>query len=154
MSTKEIRLSLSFPLDSEGFLRRRCESCEREFKWLHSEEGGAPQPPGGYYCPYCAIQSHEWLTEAQGQLARESLEREAAGILQTELNQAMRNATRGSKFLSYKESPAPRRPEPHPLAEDDDMKRVTFACHPDEPVKVIELWDESVHCLICGKETT
>ena len=31
----EIRLSVPFPLDSEGFLRRECPSCRREFKWLH-----------------------------------------------------------------------------------------------------------------------
>ena len=49
---------MSVPLDSDGFLRRECPTCEREFKWFNSEEGrGEPVPEGGYVCPYCAIQA-------------------------------------------------------------------------------------------------
>ena len=49
----EIELSVSFPLDSEKFLRRACPTCSREFKWL-SEEGDAESPsPEHYFCPYC-----------------------------------------------------------------------------------------------------
>ena len=40
--------------------------------------------------------------------------------------------------------------EMEPLTEADDMKRIEFECHPDEPVKVLEDWDEPVHCLVCG----
>ncbi|HEV7751795.1 MAG TPA: hypothetical protein VGO71_09640, partial [Baekduia sp.] len=60
------------PLDSDGFLRRECPTCEREFKvFVHQvagEEADAQGPqPGGYYCPYCAIQAdaNAWFTKAQ-----------------------------------------------------------------------------------------
>jgi hypothetical protein len=43
-------------------------------------------------------------------------------------------------------------PEPVPELDDtDDMRRIDFACHPAEPVKVLDDWDRWVHCLICGE---
>jgi len=30
----EVTMSLTLPLDDDGFLRRECPSCERQFKWL------------------------------------------------------------------------------------------------------------------------
>jgi hypothetical protein len=67
--------SMSIPLDSDGFLRRECPTCERELKWKYlDEEGGeeAAEPEeGGYYCPYCAIPAPpaNWLTKAQAEKA-------------------------------------------------------------------------------------
>lgn len=40
---------MSDPLDSDGFLRRECPTCEREFKWLPSCEGEAEQAKLGTY---------------------------------------------------------------------------------------------------------
>lgn len=40
--------------------------------------------------------------------------------------------------------------EPEPAPEDMAMRRIDFACHPDEPVKVLDDWQRPVHCLICG----
>jgi len=31
------------------------------------------------------------------------------------------------------------------------MTRVDFACHPSEPLKILDDWHEPVHCLICGQ---
>src|SRR4051812_31624365 len=64
--------SVPVPLDSEGFLRRECPTCEREFKWLPSDDS-EPVEPGGYYCPYCGIQApvEHWLTKPQAEFARE-----------------------------------------------------------------------------------
>jgi hypothetical protein len=73
----EVRLSMSLPLDGEGFLRRECPTCEREFKWLPSPDPeddvevaatteGA-EAPESYYCPYCAVSAppDTWMTKAQ-----------------------------------------------------------------------------------------
>lgn len=35
-------------------------------------------------------------------------------------------------------------------AEDDGMRRVDFGCH-DEPVKVIESWNQAPYCPVCGQ---
>ena len=45
MSDDDLALEMSMPLDSDGFLRRECPTCEREFKWLYtSEEEGTSAP--------------------------------------------------------------------------------------------------------------
>jgi hypothetical protein len=38
---------------------------------------------------------------------------------------------------------------PEPI-EPNDMERVEFDCHPEEPVKVLDGWSEPVHCIVCG----
>ena len=75
MSDDDVALEMSMPLDSDGFLRRECPTCEREFKWFHTpaEEGSAaPVIDGGYFCPYCGVQAetNTWLTQAGRPVAR------------------------------------------------------------------------------------
>src|ERR1039458_3701595 len=75
----EYETSMSVPLDTEGFLRRECPTCEREFKWLPSQQDSdaedreaTPMPEGGYFCPYCAVQARgdAWFTKAQLDVAQ------------------------------------------------------------------------------------
>lgn len=55
MTDDRIELGMTIPLDSDGFLRRECPSCEREFKWRPSEsdaeEAGESTDDVGYFCP-------------------------------------------------------------------------------------------------------
>lgn len=84
MSDGDVTLSMAIPVDSDGFLRRECPTCEREFKWLPSpsedaEEGeAADAADGGYFCPYCGIQApaDAWFTKAQLELAEHILQAE------------------------------------------------------------------------------
>jgi hypothetical protein len=151
----EVRVGVSLPLDSDGFLRRACPTCEREFKWLSAEEGSAdaaPVPDGGYFCPYCAIQAppDTWWTPAQLEAVNSVVRRE---IVEPELKkferQLKQSAGRSGGFLDVSVR-RERAPEPLPLVEVDDMRRIDFRCHPGEPVKVHDDWAQSVHCLICG----
>jgi len=147
---------MSVPLDSDGFLRRECPTCEREFKWLPSssdEDDDAeviPPPDGGYFCPYCAIQAPdcEWFTEAQVELAQNMVAKQVVGPMLKDFGNSIGRRSGGylSVSASYDEPD-----EMEPLTEADDMKRVDFGCHPDEPVKVLDDWDGPVHCLICGE---
>lgn len=138
MSDDEVTLEMVMPLDSDGFLRRECPTCEREFKWLPSPEDGtgAPVMDGGYFCPYCGIQAepNSWLTHVQVELAQSMLAKHVLGP-----------ALKKSGF-TYKPPPPT-----DPLTEVDDMTRVDFECHPSEPVKVSEDWTRPVRCLICGQ---
>jgi hypothetical protein len=34
----DVSIPMSLPLDGDGFLRRECPKCERQFKWLHRED--------------------------------------------------------------------------------------------------------------------
>ena len=59
MSDDDVTLEMSIPLDDDGFLRRACPTCEREFKWLPStndEEAIDSPEVDHYFCPYCGVQ--------------------------------------------------------------------------------------------------
>ena len=161
----EVHLSMSLPLDGDGFLRRECPTCEREFKWLPSpdadadedavvEAAEASEAPESYYCPYCAVTAptDAWLTKAQVAAAEEIVQQE---LIDPELHQLEREIDRlnrssggliGIEVRLERDEPAPA-PELH---EPDDMRRIDFTCHPPEPVKVLDDWEGPVHCLICG----
>jgi hypothetical protein len=155
----EYETSMSVPLDSDGFIRRECPTCEREFKWLASqgdadeERDTAPLPEGGYFCPYCAVQApaDAWFTRAQLDLAEAILVQEVVEPELNKLDDSVRRA--GGGFLEIRvERDEPEKP--HQLEETDDMRRVDFTCHPGEPVKVLDAWTEPAHCLICGQSVS
>ena len=142
---------MSVPVDGDGFLRRECPTCEREFKWFASAEGeGVAMPDGGYYCPYCAIQApaDSWFTRDQLELAKNTLMREVVGPELENLAGDLRRSSVGGlvRFDVKLETPEPL----DPLVEPNDMRRFDFECHPSEPVKVLDDWVGPVHCLICA----
>ncbi len=156
MSDGDVTLSMSVPLDSDGFLRRECPACERDLKWLPNAADDAESieaPEGGYFCPYCATQAPpgSWFTQAQIDLAHGIVATEVVGPALNEFTRDINNmaAARGGMLgvsASY-EGPD----EVDPLTEPNDMRRIDFACHSAEPAKVLDDWDGQVHCLICGR---
>jgi hypothetical protein len=151
----EVSIPMSVPLDDDGFLRRECPTCEREFKCLvaQNEEESTPAPEGGYFCPYCAVQAppDAWWTKAQVELAQATAYRE---VVAPELEKLQRDMDRMSRrggliSMSMEISDEPQEPE---LSELNDMRRVDFHCHADDPVKVLENWERPVRCTICGAE--
>ena len=149
-----VELSMALPLDSEGFLRRKCPTCEREFKWLPAQEGevAAPVPDGGYFCPYCGVQAPPdgWFTQAQVDLAQKTIAAQIVDPMMKKFADDIAHIGRRSGGLVSARVEHRPSPPPEPLTEDDDMTRVDFVCHPNEPVKVLDVWDVSVHCLVCG----
>jgi len=152
--TDETEMSVAVPLDEDGFLRRECPTCEREFKWLPTEsDEGARPPSAGYYCPYCAVQSQPdaWLTNAQVELVHNKLMREVVGPAMQDFGKSLRRIGQRSGGLIRAELKGPDiLPEADPLTEQNDMRQVDFSCHPDEPLKVLDTWSGPVYCLICG----
>jgi hypothetical protein len=147
----DVQIPMSVPLDSDGFLRRECPTCEREFKWRPTPEGeeGEPAPDAGYFCPYCAVQAPigSWWTKPQ-LAATESLVFDE--VVKTQLDKladSARRASSGFLEVSVKTTEAEKPPA---LTETDDMRRIDFECHPSEPIKVLDDWQQSVHCMICG----
>jgi hypothetical protein len=149
----EVEFSMSVPLDRDGFLRRECPTCEREFKWFSSPEGeGTPVPAGGYFCPYCAIQAEPgaWFTKAQTELMQSLVMRDVVGPELDGLKRAASRLGRASGGLIEARIEFDQPDEPEPLTEIGDMRRVDFGCHPGEPVKVLDDWGGTVHCLVCA----
>ena len=149
---------MSLPLDSDGFLRRECPTCEREFKWLtsDSEEEATPVPEGGYFCPYCAIQASvdSWWTPAQLELATSIATQQVVRPELEKFSRQMKDISRRSGGFIKTDVQTSWEPEADPLVEVDDMRRVDFPCHPNEPVKVLDTWTGDVHCLVCGGTAT
>lgn len=150
MSDDIVKTSMTVPLDGDGFLRRGCRTCEREFKWLPSEgetEGSTPDT-AGYYCPYCGVQAKEgWLTKAQVELARATVVQEVVDPMLDDFTRKLQSTSSGIFNVTASHEPSPQPPK---LSEPDDMRRVDFPCHPTEPIKVLDDWTGPVHCLICG----
>lgn len=114
----DIELSISLPLDSEGFLRRECPNCERELKWRAAGEGkhATPSPPGGYFCPYCAAQAApgaSW-TKAQLEAAKAHAYRV---VLKPEIDRLADGARGASVGLGVQVTDPD---DPPPLTEGDD----------------------------------
>lgn len=147
----EIRVPVSLPLDSDGFLRRECPTCEREFKWFSHQEGDLDaEDVHQYFCPLCGVASgaDSWWTPAQ----IEYMQGVSGPVVDQVAQDMIANAFKGVKGLTFK----PNRSfslgieTPDALAEPDDMVIIEPPCHPNEPVKVPEENAGQVHCLVCG----
>ena len=152
----EIPVEMSLPLDADGFLRRECPTCERQFKWWHTPPSEGPsgevqEEPEAYYCPYCQEPAPlgSWWTHEQVEYMQQLAVAEALGPQLWRMKNNLERESRRSKGISFEASTdAFSRPEP--LVESEDMRRVDMPCHPEEPLKVDEEWDAEVACLVCG----
>lgn len=149
-----MEIGLSLPLDADGFLRRECPTCERQFKWLPGGTGEEPDDyvdPPVYHCPYCAQSApvDHWWTPEQLEYAQSM----AAGPAMDEIQRVIGDAFKGlsgGPFGIRVEVTADEPEPPEPLVEPDDMLGVQPPCHAWEPIKVDEGWNDPVHCLVCG----
>jgi hypothetical protein len=148
-----MEVAVQLPLDPDGYLRRECPQCEREFKWHHGPTEGAPEPaepPSVYFCPYCGEPAglDQWYTKDQIETIRAAAMAEVLPKLHNDLKDALSPLNR-SGFIKADVKSRQSLPPP-PLIEAADMVAVTSPCHPYEPVKIAESWDEPIHCLVCG----
>lgn len=147
----DFEVPVTIPLDSDGFVRRECPTCEQEFKW-YAHDSGDPDVEAAdqYFCPLCGIPSgtDTWWTPAQLEFAHGS----AGPALDQAVQDAMNDAFRGIKGVSFRSNRdfTLDIPTPEPLIEPDDMVIVEPPCHPHEPIKVPEAVLGRIYCLICG----
>lgn len=153
---EEIIRRISRPLDSDGFLRRQCPTCEREFKWRpDGDDDDGKEVPEAYFCPYCGVQAPigDWFTEAQIARAEAIIMGEVVAPPLDTLGESLRSIGRGGGPDSASREPGTPEEAVEASVDDDDMRRVDHPCHPEEPLKVLEDWSSAVHCLICGATT-
>lgn len=148
----ERSIPVTLPLDSDGFLRRECPTCKREFKWYQHPDGSVEaELVDQYFCPLCgqASGTDTWWTAAQ----LEYLERAAAPAIDQMFVDTVAQAFKGTKGFDFKANRNFSRsvPAPEPLIEPNDMHILESPCHPHEPVKVPEDAIHESHCLICGE---
>lgn len=144
-------VQISIPLDSDGFLRRECPHCMRQFKWHDgpaNEEAEQHASPAAYSCPLCGTPAAEdsWFTPEQIDLIEKSVAPLALNTVQDELDATFR----GMKGVEYKRGNAESFDTADPLVEPDDMTIVASPCHNYEPIKVPMDHADPLYCLICG----
>jgi hypothetical protein len=144
-------ISVPVDLDDDGFLRRECPHCEREFKWRPADDS-EPMQAGGYHCPYCNRQADQnaWFTKPQLEYVEAIAANEVVGPLLDEFGRSVDRINRSSSGMisaRFERDDIPPAVKPH---EPNDMRRVDFKCHSKEPLKVLDDWTGQVHCLICG----
>lgn len=144
-------ISISLPLDSDGFLRRECPHCEREFKWHDGPTAKRPDDwidPPVYWCPLCGEQAEadRFHTPAQVEYIEQAIAGYALEAAADELDRALR----GLKAMSFKRNFRGSPDDPLPMIEPNDMFAVQSPCHPWEPVKVSPQARSPFYCLACG----
>jgi ribosomal protein S27E len=147
----EIQVSFDVPLDDDGFVRRECPTCERQFKWFtHAEGEVGAVATDQYFCPFCGVPAgvDEWWTQQQLDHGRA----QAAPAMEQVVQEQVADMFKGMKGVEFKPDPnfSLEIDIPAPLVEPNDMTIVEPPCHPTEPLKIPERAAPRVHCLICG----
>ncbi len=149
-----MELSVEMPLDGDGYLDRECPSCGGSFRWHHGPIGevpaGAPEVDG-YYCLYCGqpAPTDEWLTREQVEVVQRTVAAAAVRIVQDGLDGSLDKLNRtGLVRAELHADPVP--PAPPLVVDEVPTLTVASPCHPYEPVKLIGIWSEPLHCLVCG----
>ncbi|HVB25015.1 MAG TPA: toll/interleukin-1 receptor domain-containing protein [Ktedonobacteraceae bacterium] len=146
----EISISIPLPLDKDGFLRKECPNCGRQFKHRQDKQTETQESQEGYYCPYCSTlaDAGKWYTAQQLEYMQQQL---TAEVMNPNLFRLQEQIERvGQSGLFRIEMNIPLLEEPEPLVEYDDMVQLIFPCHVEEPIKVDEQWDQAVACVLRG----
>lgn len=153
-----MEMSVAIPLDADGFIRRECPSCCRQFKWFHGRVEAAPPDwvdPDSYFCPYCGVSASvdSWLTHAQLDIVKATVLSQMSSSIQSDLEAMTRNVNRQGGLIRMSVSRDMNVTNvPPPLSEPNDMVAVAPPCHSFEPIKVLEDWVSPIHCLVCGAQ--
>jgi hypothetical protein len=171
-----INRSLSFPLDEDGFLRRECPFCKREFKvgippeeragsaesvpdsfMLSDDQAAVPeQEEQGteYHCPYCGQTAgkNSWWTQEQVAYIHTVLQNVAAELINENLIRPLKRSLGRPKpgliTVTFQGREIDHQEEWLP-AEPNDMTRSLLACC-DREIKISDDWSGRVHCYFCG----
>ena len=144
----EYEMSISFELDSDGFMSQECPSCVKRFKVRFAQGDEKGNGPLGH-CPYCGYQGEScWWTPEQAEYIQASV----VGPFEDEMRRMAKDFNRknrgGPVQFDMKLSGGASSPV-KPLEPDEPMPMIVFACHA-ESVKHDGSRGE-LHCIICGQ---
>lgn len=156
--SQEIQVTYELPIDNDGFVRRQCPSCEKQFKWHHgpaSEEAEQQADAEVCYCPLCGTPAttDQWFTDDQVEHINAEAERATVPAFDDMLDDVFKGLN-GPNIKVKRTGRLSVPIGPDPMIEPDDMTIVASPCHDFEPVKVPDNWNDSVHCLVCGQQFT
>ena len=171
-----IEKSISFPLDDDGFFRRECPLCCREFKVLlkkeelndmiqegidsfmieQQENKSAPKEDDDieYTCPYCGqlSSSNSLWTEEQNAYLKVHIENIMAKLVNENFIRPLKRNFGSSKSelisLEFKGNEMSQK-EPWISPESNDLEIFDLPCC-NRKVKIQEDWKGKVFCFFCG----
>jgi uncharacterized Zn-finger protein len=147
MDTNVHRIARQIPLDDDGYLRRECPSCEREFKRGTRRSSTSRDSANDWlFCPYCGrqAQASRWLTKSQVKFTK--------NLVANHVEQ--RKSHVGFKSLNLLAFRTQSDVAHAGMSEPNDMARVDMVCHPRESIKISEEWIGNVRCPRCGTAHT
>ena len=165
---------VSFPLDDEGFFRRECSLCCREFKvCLRENELGqlaqcridnflveqgieealaedGDEDEKDQYCPYCGQSAppDHWWTQEQLAYVHVIASNVMADLLNKHLIRPLKRNRGRSSFIRF-EGKEMKKNEEWISPEVSDMTMVDLPCCKRQ-IKVLDDWGSAVHCFFCG----
>ncbi len=175
MMMSEIHTRISLPLD-DGFLRRECPLCHREFKILLEEhelvdlaqrgldsfminqEGESSndeeEDTNQYFCPYCGQEASDdgWWTQEQLAYIGIYAKNIMAKLVNENFIRPLKKTFRSQKsgLVSFRfEGKEMKQQEPWISPESDDMEVFKLPCC-ERKMKIEENWPGTVHCYFCG----
>lgn len=174
----EITMHLSFPLDEDGFFRRECPFCYKEFKVLLEKEELFDLSQKGldsfmldekeeetdltksdsteteFTCPYCGQKetSNSWWTQEQlayvGIIAKNIMVKIVNENLIRPLKRTFRRSSSGDVSIRF-EGKKMEQQEQWISPEVNDMERFDLPCC-QRKIKIEESWQDKVYCFFCG----
>ena len=171
----EFKISISLPLDKDGFFRRECPLCCREFKLLLKEEelndltqkslklflleekekennsDDSDDQQKEYICPYCgqASPDNSWWTKEQLAYINIFAKNIAAKMLNEHLIRPLQSKFSGSSSSIRFKGKEMEEQEPWISPETDDMDVFELPCC-QRKMKIDDSWKGKVHCFFCG----
>lgn len=139
----------SFPTDEDGFFRRECPYCKRQFK-IYKDDYELLQNESDYYCPYCgqAADVDKWWTQEQV----DYIEQIATNFAIEEINKGfilpMKKKFSGSEIIKFEGKELEKNTEII-QPEGNDLKLYHLKCC-EKNIKIEEDWEKEVYCYFCG----
>lgn len=174
----EIRMNLPFPLDDDGFFRRECPFCRKEFKVLLEKEeltdlaqkgidsfmielkegttdlDESERSEAEFICPYCGQRapSARWWTQEQlayvGIVAKNIMAKIINENLIRPLKRTFQRPSSGMVSIRF-EGKEMKQQEPWISPEVNDMEIFDLLCC-QRKIKIEENWQDAVYCFFCG----
>ena len=170
-----IEIDIDLPLDEQGFLRRECPLCNRQYKIFKSEEerenlireivnynlaernattdNDSSDNIEYLYCPYCLQKApkEQWWTQEQLSYIRMYVDNIVVKMINDTMDNIARNVNRlNSPYVRMKKPHKKRlQTEPWIPPEINDMTVVELPCC-NTKMKIIEEWRDNIACYICG----
>lgn len=169
----EIVHNIPFPLDEEGFFRRQCPYCNREFKVLlekdelnqlsnnqidsylvesnNENNDNEHEEETEYTCPYCGqcAPKEKWWTQEQVDYIHVFLKNIVASLLNNQLIKPLkRTYNKSNSFLRF-EGKEIEQVEPWISPEINDMVVFELPCC-NRKLKIDDSWLDITYCFFCG----